>query len=208
MIGILVASIQIQTIQAALVTSTMPPAALVCPRAAFCRQFVIVLVYCREQIAIFNCEGIATIPSWNHNNKRHVLAKLSLANHKENFFLKLSRLKVKKQTKKQTAQQLLWVCEWNHIMWPFKLKTSEEYLPVALFIMLYKVILTFEAVDEILCCDHSNESYWAVLSCGFVYYAVQGDSNFWVCGWNPMVWPFKWKLLSSTFLWCCLLCWF
>ena len=26
-----------------------------------------------------------------------------------------------------------------------------------------------------------------------------------VCGWNPMVWPFKWKLLSSSFLWYCLL---
>ena len=42
---------------------------------------------------------------------------------------------------------------------------------------------------------------WAVLSCGTVYYAVQGGSNFWVSGWNPMVLPFKWKLLSSTFLW-------
>ena len=63
---------------------------------------------------------------------------------------------------------------------------------VVLFIMLYKVILTFESVDEILKCDHSNESYWAVLSCGTVYYAVQGGSNFWVCGWNPMVWPFTW----------------
>ena len=31
--------------------------------------------------------------------------------------------------------------------------------PVVLFIMLYKVILTFESVDEILKCDHSNESY-------------------------------------------------
>ena len=47
-----------------------------------------------------------------------------------------------------------------------------------LFIMLYKVVLTFESVDEILKCDHSNESYWAVLSCGTVYYAVQGGYNF------------------------------
>ena len=30
-------------------------------------------------------------------------------------------------------------------------------------------------------------------------------STFWVCGWNPSVWPFKWKLLSSTFKWCCLI---
>ena len=42
----------------------------------------------------------------------------------------------------------------------------------------YKVVLIFEFVDEILKCDHSNESYWAVLSCGADYYAVQGDSNF------------------------------
>ena len=47
---------------------------------------------------------------------------------------------------------------------------------------------------EILKCDHSNESYWAVLSCGTVYYAVQGGSNFWVRKWNSKVWPFKWKL--------------
>ena len=32
-------------------------------------------------------------------------------------------------------------------------------------------------MDEILKCDHSNESYWAVLSCGTVYYAAQGGSN-------------------------------
>ena len=52
-------------------------------------------------------------------------------------------------------------------------------------------------------CDHSHKSYWAVLSCGAVYYAVQGGSKFCGCVWNPKVWPFKWKLLSSTFLWCC-----
>ena len=28
-----------------------------------------------------------------------------------------------------------------------------------LLIMLYKVVLTFQSVDEILKCDHSNESY-------------------------------------------------
>ena len=44
--------------------------------------------------------------------------------------------------------------------------------------MLYKVVLTFDSVDEILRCDHSNESYCAVLSCGTVYYAVQARSNF------------------------------
>ena len=48
---------------------------------------------------------------------------------------------------------------------------------MVLFIMLYKVILTFESVDEILQCDHSNESYKVVLFCGAVYCAVQDDSN-------------------------------
>ena len=46
------------------------------------------------------------------------------------------------------------------------MKATEQYFPVVLFIMLYKVVLTFESVDEILKCDHSNESYWAVLFCG------------------------------------------
>ena len=62
------------------------------------------------------------------------------------------------------------------------MKVTEQYFPVVLFNKLYKVVLTLESVDKILKRDHSNESYWAVLSCGTVYYAVQGDSNFWVCG--------------------------
>jgi len=63
-----------------------------------------------------------------------------------------------------------------------QMKAIEEDFSVVLFIMLYKVFLTFESVDETLKCDHSNESYWAVLSCGTIYYVVQGGSNFWVCG--------------------------
>ena len=39
------------------------------------------------------------------------------------------------------------------------MKATEQCFPVMLFIMLYKVILTFESVDEILKCVHSNESY-------------------------------------------------
>ena len=49
---------------------------------------------------------------------------------------------------------------------------------MVLFIMLYKVVLTFESVDEIVKCGHSNETLLVVLSCGAVYYAVQGGSNF------------------------------
>ena len=67
------------------------------------------------------------------------------------------------------------------------MEATKQYSPVVLFIVLYKVVLTFDSVDEILKCDHSNESYWAVLSCGTVHFAVQGGSNFWVYGWDPQV---------------------
>jgi len=40
-----------------------------------------------------------------------------------------------------------------------QMKGTEHYVPVVLFIMLYKVVLTLESVEEILLCDHSNESY-------------------------------------------------
>ena len=39
-----------------------------------------------------------------------------------------------------------------------EMKVTEQSFPVVLFIILYKVVLTFESVDEILKCDHSNES--------------------------------------------------
>ena len=64
----------------------------------------------------------------------------------------------------------------------------------------YEVVLTFESVVEILWCYHSNETSSAVLSHGTIYLVC--SSNFWVCGWNPIVWPFKWNLFSSTFTWC------
>ena len=50
-----------------------------------------------------------------------------------------------------------------------QMKATEQYFPAVLFIMLYKVVLTFQSaflygskfctVDEIQMCDHSNESY-------------------------------------------------
>ena len=39
---------------------------------------------------------------------------------------------------------------------PFKMKATEQYFPVVLFRMLHKVVLTFESVDEILKCKHSD----------------------------------------------------
>ena len=46
------------------------------------------------------------------------------------------------------------------------MKAIEQGFHVVLVIML--------SVDKALVCDHSNESYWAVLSCGIVYDAVEG----------------------------------
>ena len=52
------------------------------------------------------------------------------------------------------------------------MRATEQYFPVVLFFTLYKVVLTFESVDEILKFDYLNErqgSYRAVLSSGTVF---------------------------------------
>ena len=36
-------------------------------------------------------------------------------------------------------------------------KATEQHFPVVLLIMLHKVVLTFECVDEILQCENLNE---------------------------------------------------
>ena len=70
------------------------------------------------------------------------------------------------------------------------------------------VALTFESVDETLLCDHSNESYWAVLLSGAVcfwqffkmkfkifssvlnlaFLGVKGLTNLFGCATSPMQW--------------------
>ncbi len=56
-------------------------------------------------------------------------------------------------------------------------------------------------VDETLVCNHSNESYRAVLSSGSVKYSLQGGSNVL----NPSVRSFTWKLIICNTAWPCLL---
>ena len=48
------------------------------------------------------------------------------------------------------------------------------------FVMMYKVVLALnlKSVNNTQPCDHLNESYWAVVSCDTINYAVQGGSNF------------------------------
>ena len=60
---------------------------------------------------------------------------------------------------------------------------------------------TFEPVDEILKCDHWNESYWAALSYGTDWCAgrIEGGSNFWVCGLNPELETIQMKPVEQKF---------
>ena len=60
------------------------------------------------------------------------------------------------------------------------MKATEQYFPVVQLIMLSKVILTFESLDEILNRDHWNEIKLlscTFLLCGLSCYTLDG-SNF------------------------------
>ena len=72
--------------------------------------------------------------------------------------------------------------------WNCQMKATEQYFPVVIFIMLHNVVLFFHSMDEILKCDHSNESHWAVFSCGAfcfsifynIYFGIRSLALFWV----------------------------
>ena len=78
-----------------------------------------------------------------------------------------------------------------------QMKPLQQYCHMVLFTS--HVVLTFESVDEILWCYHSNETSSAVFSHDTNYLVC--SCNFWVCEWNPIVLPFKWNLVRSTFTW-------
>ena len=88
------------------------------------------------------------------------------------------------------------------MVWPFKWNFffSNTFMWSYLFSMA--VVLNMESVDEILWCWHSTETshcqwyfHMALLSVKYVAFL-----NFWVCGWNPLVWPLKWNLFRSAVL--------
>lgn len=62
-----------------------------------------------------------------------------------------------------TVHSNIWVCRKRLcsrlVEWQLLSRTFPRY---CLLLMLHKVVLTFETVDEIWKCDHSNNSYWAV----------------------------------------------
>ena len=55
-----------------------------------------------------------------------------------------------------------------------QMKPLQQYFHMVLFVLY--VVLTFDSVDEILWCDHSNETSSAVLSHGTI--CLVGSSNF------------------------------
>ena len=61
------------------------------------------------------------------------------------------------------------------------------------------VVLTFESVVEILKCDHSNESYWAVLYIMYWTRWLAIHLLIFACELSLKVWSLKWKLLRRTF---------
>ena len=65
------------------------------------------------------------------------------------------------------------------------MKATEYYFPVVLFIMPYKVVLTFESLDEILKCYIQikvTEKYFPVV---LSIMLQKGDSKLSICGRNP-----------------------
>ena len=55
-----------------------------------------------------------------------------------------------------------------------QMKTLQQYFQIVLFVLY--IVLTFQSVDEILCCDHSNKNTSTVLSHGAVCFVC--SSNF------------------------------
>ena len=57
------------------------------------------------------------------------------------------------------------------------MKATEQYFPVVLFIMLYKVVLTFESVVEILKCGNQMNVIAHRFLVKLFILAVQGSSD-------------------------------
>ena len=83
-----------------------------------------------------------------------------------------------------TGDSNIWVCGWNLKVWPFKWKLY----------WAYKVVLTFETMDEIWKCDQSNKSYWAVrfLWCCLFYFRC---ASTWYSLFSSMLqhWIWDWR---------------
>ena len=57
-----------------------------------------------------------------------------------------------------------------------QIKRLQQYFHPVLF--TYNVVLTFESVDEIVCCSHSNETSSVVLSLGAILFSTSYKVRF------------------------------
>ena len=67
------------------------------------------------------------------------------------------------------------------------MEAIEQYFHGVLFIMLHKVAVTFKSLNDTLVCDHSYESYWALLSYHTVYCAIESGPDSQDCGWTSLI---------------------
>ena len=58
------------------------------------------------------------------------------------------------------------------------MKSTEQYFPVVLFIMLFKVVLIFKSVSETTMCDYFNESCREILFHHTVLFSVREQMIF------------------------------
>ena len=79
------------------------------------------------------------------------------------------------------------------------MKGIEQYFSVVLFISFIRWFNVL-SLDEILKCDHSNESYIAPLSCGTVYHAEQGSSKNCILLRSSFLWSLSFLACSSSYL--------
>ena len=61
-----------------------------------------------------------------------------------------------------------------------QMKATEQYFPVVLLIMLYKMVPTSKSVAEILWCDHLNETSLPELKHGTLYFFGFYQNEFYV----------------------------
>ena len=58
------------------------------------------------------------------------------------------------------------------------MKAAEQYFPVVLFTMLYKVVLIFASVPKILKWDIKASKHYFLVALFIMLYIVQGDIKF------------------------------
>jgi len=58
-----------------------------------------------------------------------------------------------------------------------QMKTTEQYFPVVLFIMLYRVVLTFESVNEILWCDIQVKCFSSTFNGYHLFFSIFTNLN-------------------------------